>query len=434
MMPDPMDFAYSLGFLFPIDSSPMEKTIVIIDLKSFYASCECACRHLDIFSTPLVCCDPYRSESSIVMSVTPYLKEKYGVPNVCRKRDLPKIKGMIFAVPRMSYYLTISAKVISIFMKYVAEEDIHVYSVDESFLNIGPYLKMYGCTAEELVAKIQKEIYDRLGLIATAGIAPNMFLAKVALDQEGKKKPPYIAKWGIENVEKKLWKIKPLSKIWGIASRTEEHLKRIGIRDVYSLAHAKDELLKQEFGIMGLQMKDLANGIDESDMHQEYHPKETSLSIGQTLIRPYTKDEARLLILEMNDELCRRLRNSNQFAQKVSCWLSFGGDGGFGHQRKLPIATDDDQTLYEYIIDIFNEAPDVPIYAMGLTYGKLSSPEGRQLSFLIDQGKVDERKSLNRSIDLIKSMYGKNSVIRCSSLLENSTARRRNEQIGGHRL
>ena len=170
----------------------MEKVIGIIDLKSFYASCECAVRHLDIFKTPLVCCDPYRSESSIVMSVTPYLKERYGVSNVCRKRDLPTIPGMIYAVPRMSYYLQVSSYVVNIFLKYVSYEDLHVYSVDESFLNLGPYIQMYG-SPERMIQLIQQEIFNRLGLIATAGIGPNMFLAKIALDNEGKKKKPFLA-------------------------------------------------------------------------------------------------------------------------------------------------------------------------------------------------------------------------------------------------
>jgi len=157
----------------------MEQLIAVIDLKSFYASCECACRHLDIFKTPLVCCDPYRSSSSVVMSATPYLKKKYGIPNVCRRRDLPYVPGMIYAVPRMSYYLQMSAKVVSIFLDYVAEEDLHVYSVDESFLNLAPYLNLYHCSAEELVARIQKSIKDKLGprtFSDSQESAPNMFL------------------------------------------------------------------------------------------------------------------------------------------------------------------------------------------------------------------------------------------------------------------
>ena len=119
----------------------MEEIYCVIDLKSFYASCECAARGLDIFSCPLVVADPDRTSSTIVMSATPYLKEKYGVPNVCRVRDLPKIPGLILAKPRMAYYIEMSAKVVSIFLDFVDEEDLHVYSIDESFLRLTPYLK-----------------------------------------------------------------------------------------------------------------------------------------------------------------------------------------------------------------------------------------------------------------------------------------------------
>src|SRR5574344_1226237 len=272
----------------------MDKVIAVIDLKSFYASCECACRHLDIFQTPLVCCDPYRSSSSVVMSATAYLKKKYGVPNVCRRRDLPIVKGMIYAVPRMSFYLKMSAKVVSIFLDYVAEEDLHVYSVDESFLNLGPYLNLYHCTAEELVARIQKTIWEKLGLIATAGIGPNMFLAKIALDNEGKKREPYIAHWDYEDVPSKLWSITPITNIWSIGKRTADHLARIGIRSLYQLAHTDEALLVKEFGIMGNQLYALANGRDDSDIETPYVPREVSSSLGQTLRKAYWPKEALL--------------------------------------------------------------------------------------------------------------------------------------------
>ena len=130
----------------------MEEVYAVIDLKSFYASCECAARGLDIFSTPLVVADKTRSANSIVMSTTPFLKANYGIPNVCRIGDLPKVPGMIFAKPRMAYYLEMSAKVVSIFLDFLDEEDVHVYSVDESFLYLTPYLSLYQMPAEELGA------------------------------------------------------------------------------------------------------------------------------------------------------------------------------------------------------------------------------------------------------------------------------------------
>lgn len=411
----------------------MEKVIAVIDLKSFYASCECAVRHLDIFTTPLVCCDPYRSGSSVVMSVTPYLKKKYGIPNVCRKRDLPNVPGMIFAVPRMSYYLRMSAKVNSIFLDYVAEEDLHVYSVDESFLNLGPYLHYYNCTAVELVERIKKDIWDKLGLVATAGIGPNMFLAKCALDNEGKKKEPYYAVWGKEDVQTKLWSISPLTSVWGIGNGISSHLKRIGIHTMKDLATSDVSLLEKEFGIMGHQLHDLANGIDGSDIEEKYTPKERSLSNGQTLMRPYKPEEAIVVLREMNDELCYRLRKQNLFAGKVMLYIGYQ-ECSFAKQRVLDIATDDTDSLFESIMDLFNEGKEeLPIRGLCISFGKLTNPPAEQLSLFEKAEDRDEKRMLDSAIDMIRAVFGKNSVLRCSALTSNSTVIARNGMIGGHK-
>lgn len=410
----------------------MEKVIGIIDLKSFYASCECAARHLDIFKTPLVCCDPYRSESSVVMSVTPYLKEKYGIGNVCRKRDLPDIPNMIFAVPRMSYYLQMSTKVVGIFLKYVSVEDLHVYSVDESFLNLGPYVKLYG-SAERMIKLIQNEIKEKLGLVATAGIGPNMFLAKIALDTEGKKKEPYLAKWTYDDVEKKLWKIKPIDKIWSIASGTKNHLARIGINSVESLAKADLNLLKKEFGIMGIQLKNLANGIDESDIREKVVPTNPSLSNGQTLIHPYKVNDCELLLREMNDDLSERLRRNGYLAKKIGVWAS-RKTSIYSKEYSLPYPSESPSELFEYIKEAFyDHIGTEEIYALGISYGNLTTSTLLQSSFLSDPASLKKERDLNVALDKIRDAYGRNSVLRCSSLLKNSTIKTRHTQIGGHR-
>lgn len=412
----------------------MEKVIAIIDLKSFYASVECACRHLDIFSTPLVCCDPYRSSSSVVMSVTPYLKEKYGVPNVCRRRDLPDVPGMIFAVPRMAYYLTVSARVADIFLDFVAEEDLHVYSVDEAFLNLGPYLSLYGGNPEKIVRQIQKRIKDELGLLATAAIGPNMFLAKTALDLEGKKKPPYLAHWTQDDVQKKLWKVKPLSKIWSIAGGTESHLNRIGIRTLEELAKADDDFLSREFGIMGKQLKDLANGIDDSDIAVKYVPKETSLHSGQTLYRAYSVKEAKLLLREMSDELAYRMRRGGGSTSKVSLGINYENGIGYARERALPFPIDDSEMIYEALMQLLFEAKgNLPIRGLYIAFGHISYQRERQLPLFADPEAVIKRESLTRKFDKIRTMYGKDAIMRCSSLKEGSTLKQRHGQIGGHK-
>lgn len=410
----------------------MEKVIGIIDLKSFYASCECAVRHLDIFKTPLVCCDPYRSESSVVMSVTPYLKEKYGVSNVCRKRDLPSIPGMIYAVPRMSYYLQVSSYVVSIFLKYVSYEDLHVYSVDESFLNLGPYIKMYG-SPERMVQLIQEEIFHRLGLIATAGIGPNMFLAKIALDNEGKKKKPFLARWTYEDVPTKLWKIKPIDKIWSIAEGTKNHLARIGINSLESLAKADSSLLEKEFGVMGLQLKNLANGRDDSDIREKVVPLNSSLSNGQTLRKPLSPSECVLLLREMTDELAIRLRKENYLAGKIGIWANME-NGSYSKEMSIPYPTDSTKELFRSIQHAFFEKiPYEKIYGLSISFGKLSKKQQVQLSLFEDVFQKEKEERFDNVMDKIRETYGRNAVFRCSALLENSTIRQRHMQIGGHR-
>lgn len=410
----------------------MEKVIGIIDLKSFYASCECAVRHLDIFKTPLVCCDPYRSESSVVMSVTPYLKEKYGVSNVCRKRDLPSIPGMIYAVPRMSYYLQVSSYVVSIFLKYVSYEDLHVYSVDESFLNLGPYIKMYG-SPERMVQLIQEEIFHRLGLIATAGIGPNMFLAKIALDNEGKKKKPFLARWTYEDVPTKLWKIKPIDKIWSIAEGTKNHLARIGINSLESLAKADSSLLEKEFGVMGLQLKNLANGRDDSDIREKVVPLNPSLSNGQTLRKPLSPNECALLLREMTDELAIRLRKENYLAGKIGVWANME-NGSYSKEMSIPYPTDSTKELFQGVQHAFFEKiPYEKIYGLSISFGKLSKKQQVQLSLFEDVFQKEKEERFDNVMDKIRETYGRNAVFRCSALLENSTIRQRHMQIGGHR-
>lgn len=410
----------------------MEKVIGIIDLKSFYASCECAVRHLDIFKTPLVCCDPYRSESSVVMSVTPYLKERYGVSNVCRKRDLPTIPGMIYAAPRMSYYLQVSSYVVSIFLKYVSYEDLHVYSVDESFLNLGPYIKMYG-SSERMIQLIQQEIFNRLGLIATAGIGPNMFLAKIALDNEGKKKKPFLAHWTYEDVPTKLWKIKPIDKIWSIAEGTKNHLARIGINSLEGLAKTNSKLLEREFGVMGLQLKNLANGRDNSDIREKVVPLNPSLSNGQTLRKPLSPNECVLLLREMTDELAIRLRKENYLAGKIGVWANME-NGSYSKEMSIPYPTDSTKELFQGVQHAFFEKiPCEKIYGLGISFGKLSKKQQVQLSLFEDVFQKEKEERFDDVMGKIRETYGRNAIFRCSALLENSTIRQRHMQIGGHR-
>lgn len=308
----------------------MERRIAVIDLKAFYAFVECIDRKLNPFTTPLVVCDEERGSGTIVLSVSPYLK-KLGVPSRCRKRELPTIEGMIYATPRMELYIQKSTEVVSIVLDYVAEDDIHIYSIDELFINLGPYLKMYGLTPYQLTRKIQKAIYDKTKLVTTAGIAPNMFLAKVALDLDAKKRAPYISEWKTSDIKEKLWPISPLSKMWGISTNYERRLNALGINTIGQLAATPKPFLKKQFGVIGEQMWEHANGIDNTNIREKYTPNETSLSLGQVLFKDYSIDSARLIMREMNDDLCMRLREHKQKAQNISLSIVYSMEqyGGF---------------------------------------------------------------------------------------------------------
>ena len=409
----------------------------VIDLKSFYASCECAARGLDIFQTPLVVADKSRSVNSIVMSATPYLKQRYHVPNVCRIQDLPDVPGMIYARPRMAYYVEMSANIVSLFLDFVAEEDLHVYSIDESFLRLTPYLKLHNCDAETLVARIQKAIWDRFGLTATAGMGPNMFLAKACLDNEGKKKPPFRAYWGEKDVPTKLWKISPITKVWGIAHGIGSRLFRMGIRSLEALAKAPTAALEKEFGVIGIELQQLANGIDHTDITKKYVPKEVSFSQGQVLMHDYTVEEAALVLKEIVDELCIRLRHANAQTGCVSLFVGYSsssGGGGLHHQCSLDIASDDNDILCDAVLRLFGRyVEDRYIRNLVVSFGKLSPYEGpRQQSLFEIEEALVEKRSLRLAMDHISERYGRNAVLRASALLKHSTIIDRHGLIGGH--
>ena len=205
----------------------IKRNIIAIDLKSFFASCECIERNLDPFTTPLVVCDPTRN-GAITLAVTPFMRN-LGVPSRGRAYYLPKNIYIIKAPPRMSLYVKKSREVLSIYLEFVSKEDMHVYSIDEVFLDVTDYLHMYNMTDYELANKIMKRIKEKTGLTTTAGIGPNILLAKIAMDIEAKHVPNNIAKWTYEDIPNKLWSITPLSKMWSIGPRMEANLNKLGL-------------------------------------------------------------------------------------------------------------------------------------------------------------------------------------------------------------
>lgn len=411
------------------------RAIAVIDLKAFYSYVECVDRGLDPWKSPLVVADISRSVNTIVLSVTPFLKAK-GIPSRLRVKELPKGIDYIYATPRMERYIEMSKKVVSIILEFVSEEDLHVYSIDEAFIDLTTYLDYYQKTPKQIVKEIIKTIRKKTGLEATAGIGDNFFLAKVALDLYAKKEKDGISIMHIEDIKDKLWPVTPLSKIWGIGARTEKKLNALGIFNVEQLAKSNREYIRKKFGIMGDQLIDCANGIDESDIREVYVPKETSLSCGQTLMKNYTKDEARTVIRELVDDLSLRMRNEGYVTELVSLYVGYSGNkGGFARQMSLLSLTDDSIKLNDAIFELYgHNIEDQPIRRLGISFGKLQRKSTcEQLDLFTDEKELQKRHNLQQITDILHNKYGKNSVLRASALTKESTVIERNSQIGGHR-
>lgn len=413
----------------------MKKVIAVIDLKAFYSFVECVDRGLDAWTTPLVVADKDRGKNTIVLSVSPYLKAR-GVPSRLRIKDLPKGYNYIYAVPRMERYIEKSAEVVKIMMEFVAKEDIHVYSIDEAFLDLTSYLNYYHQTPLQLTSLIINTIKERTGLQATGGIGDNFFLAKVALDIYAKKEKNGIATLHQSDIREKLWPITPLTKIWGIGERTAAKLNALGIFTVGDLANSDKDYIHQHFGIIGDQLVDHANGIDESDIHEVYIPKATSLSLAQVLFKDFNKDNAITIIREMCDDLSHRLRNEGKQTEVVSLYIGYSKDtmGGFSRQMSLLQPTDDTEILFNALMEIYHQyIQNYPIRRIGINFGKLSQAGYKQIDMFTDAKKEKDNHDLFKTMDRLKDKYGKNILLRASALTEDSTAIERHNQIGGHR-
>ena len=416
----------------------INRNIICIDLKSFYASVECVLRGLDPFETPLVVADQGRGDGSIVLAVTPYLKSK-GVPSRLRIFELPKDIKIIFARPQMHKYMEYATKIIGIFLEFVSEEDLYVYSIDETFIDLTNYLKYYNKTDYEIVEDILNAIKTKLGLYATCGIGPNMLLAKLSLDIEAKNNDNGIAKWRYEDVETKLWPVSPLSKMWGIGKRMERKLNLMGLTEIGDIAKYNKEKLKKKFGVLGLELWYHTNGIDMSLIQDKkiLRNKPKSYGLSQVLFRDYNAEEILTIILEMTDEVTSRLRLSKKRAKTISLFIGYNNDYGEGFSRQLTLEqpTANEFLIYETCINIFDSFYEgFPIRKVGISLSNLDETRTYQYSLFEDVEKIDREIKLKASVDKIKLKHGKNYIVRAVSNEEHATAKKRNKLIGGHHV
>jgi DNA polymerase V len=317
----------------------------------------------------------------------------------------------------------------------VAYEDIHVYSIDEAFIDMTSYLPYYEVTPVEFVEMLIKKINDETGLTATGGIGDNFFLAKVALDVFAKHEKNGIAVLRQNEIKERMWPITPLTKIWGIGPRLEIRLNKLGIFTLGDLATSDKEFIVSKFGIMGEQMYNHANGIDEADVHEVYIPKEHSLDIGQVLPRDFNAIETKTIMREMIDDLSFRMREEGKLTNRVSLYIGYSIEGGFARQMTLLTPTDDASKLLEACLEIYDKYMDVTraVRRVGIGFGKLKDDDYRQLNLFEDNEDQIKVQDMQKAIDILHKKFGKNSILRASALMEGSTAIERHNQIGGHR-
>ena len=409
----------------------MQKYYLCIDLKTFYASVECVERGLDPFNTNLVVADPTRGKGTICLAISPKMK-MLGVKNRCRIFEIPPTIKYIIATPRMKKYIEYSANIYAIYLKYFAKEDIHVYSIDEAFMDVTKYLKLYKLNPIELAKKIIKDIFKTYGITATAGIGTNMYLAKIALDITAKHNPQNIGYLDEEKYKQELWHHKPLSDFWQIGRGIERRF------DMYDIAHTEQKRLYKEFGVNAEYLIDHSWGKESCTIAdiKAYKPKTNSITNSQILFEDYLFVKARLVLKEMVELGSLRLIESNLVTDTISLYIGYSKNiiKATGGTRKLSNYTNIYSELLKAFLELYDKTTDksVPIRRIGVNFANVIETENVQLSLFKNQEKVDEERKLEIAMCSIKNKMGKNAIIRGMDLEEGATTMMRNKLIGGH--
>lgn len=415
------------------------KIYLCIDLKSFYASVECVERGWDPLTARLVVADPERSEKTICLAVSPALKQM-GVPNRCRVFQIPKEIPYKMAPPRMQLYIDYAAEIYGVYLKYIAKEDIQVYSIDEAFLDVTDYLHLYQMTAVELGRKIMQDILDTTKIPAACGVGTNLYLAKVALDILAKHETDRIAYLDEARYWEKLWKHKPLTDFWRVGRGTVERLSNMGICTMEEIAHARESLLYKSFGIDAELLIDHAWGrepVTIADI-KAYRPKNTSLSSGQVLPRDYSYEEGILVVKEMADLLCLDLVDQGLVTSHISLVIGYSNQKCFEPAKgstTLRSATSSNRRLLSYVEQLYRRIvrPGAYIRRITLTYTGVMTEDYQQFDLFSDPEETEKDVKAQRAVISIKQRYGRNAILKGMNLEESATTIERNGQIGGHK-
>ncbi|MBR5559535.1 MAG: DNA repair protein [Oscillospiraceae bacterium] len=417
----------------------MDRKYLCIDLKSFFASVECVERGLDPMTTNLVVADPERSDKTICLAITPAMKA-LGIRNRCRIFEIPPGVDYIVAPPRMKKYMEYSAAIYAVYLRYVSGEDIHVYSIDEVFIDVTNYLTLYRMTARQLAVRMMEDVYREIGVRAACGIGSNLYLTKIALDITAKHAADFIGELNEESYRQGLWDHKPITDFWRIGPGTARRLHNFGIDTMRDVANAPEDLLYRLFGIDAELLIDHAWGREPTTIAdiKNYHAKTNCLTSGQVLMRDYGYDEARLVLKEMVDALCLEMVDKGVVTRSLGLMVGYSNalhmepvHGSIS--LELPVNSDRilieaAERLFERIVD-----PQYPIRRLNITCNHVVEESCEQCSLFVDQQESRRTRQLQTAVLDIKKKYGKNAILKGMSLEEAATARERNRQIGGHK-
>ena len=494
---------------------------IAIDLKSFYASVECVERGLDPLNDNLVVADESRTDKTICLAVSPSLKA-YGISGRARlfeviqavrrinRQRREAINGQAFrgrsyhsdelakdpyleldyvvAVPRMSFYIEYSTRIYDTYLKYIAPEDIHVYSIDEVFINAGPYLNTYHVSAHELALLMVRDVLHTTGITATAGIGPNLYLCKIAMDIEAKHSPAdadgvRIAELDEMSYRRLLWNHRPLTDFWRVGHGTAKRLSAYGLDTMGKIARCSlrnEELLYGLFGVNAELLIDHAWGWEPCTIAlvKQYRPESNSFSSGQVLKEPYSCKKARVVLLEMAESMALSLVEKRMVTDQVVVDVGYdaesltrpeirakykGDVSTDRYGRKVPKRvhgsaglqppTASSQRIAEAVMKTYDQIvnPDLLVRYLNLTVNHVVDEnavgrrdEGVQLDMFTDYEAVERQKRaeaaalakerrLQEAQLAIKRKFGKNAILKGTSFEEGATAIERNSQIGGHK-
>lgn len=430
-----------------------EKCYFCIDLKSFYASVECVDLEMDPFTTKLVVADSSRGNSTICLAVSPALKA-LGVPGRCRVFELPQHLDYIMAKPRMKRYMEVSTQIVSIYLRYVSPQDLHVYSIDECFIDATPYLSLYHTDARTFAQTLMQAVLDKTQIPATVGIGPNLFLAKVALDITAKYTLDGIGMLDEESFKEQLWFHRPLTDFWNIGPGISRRLAKYGVYDLAGVCALQEETLYQEFGVNAEFLIDHAWGKEPCTIEeiQAYEPEQHSMVNGQVLPSNYTREETRMVLYEMVDASVLELVQKGLVAESISLSIGYARTKETspphmpqraasrkhythtGGTRKLGKRTNSIRVLKARFEALFNETTHatLPIKRISIGFGSLLPEKYTTLTLFDDAEAEAKEHSRQQAIVAVREKFGKNALLKGTSLKDKATAKERNEQIGGH--